>query len=96
MVVRDSPPEAETLCEKARPMCATYMAATAFQPLSVCLHCPQWHMPAVVGYSLAYLEWPLADPAPIVSQKLGFRPDKNSFQPSLLVHTNNHWAQIIE
>ena len=32
MVVRDSPPEAETVCEEARPMCATYMAATAYQP----------------------------------------------------------------
>ena len=62
MVVRDTLPEAETLCEEARPMCATYMVATAYQPLSVCLHCPQWHMPAEVGYSLAYLEWPLADP----------------------------------
>ena len=62
MVVRDRPPEAESLCEKARPMCAaTYMADTAYQTLSVCLPA-RWHMPVVVGYSLAYLEWPLADP----------------------------------
>ena len=66
MVVRDSPPEAETVCEEARPMCATYMAAyhPAYHPpvRRPTLACSVAYVPAAVGYSLAYLEWPLADP----------------------------------